>query len=154
RRSRPPPPHRSVPETPRTILRRSGAVEVGLDDDVDAALFRSARGGLVVGDRRRLAVAGGYQPVARYAHRVDHVLLHGFGAALRQALVHLVAAVGIRVALDDQLRAGEHVDGPLDFREQVERLLLDLGLAAVEREPDQAKDDVVTLAQHARFLAR
>src|ERR1051325_11223637 len=112
------------------------------DDELDAAILRTALRGAVVGDRDRLAVALGDHAVAGDV-LLDEVAPHRVGAALRQLEVGAIAALAVGVALDLDLdrrvvleRLGDLVEqcvrDPPDHRavglEEHGLLELDLGL--------------------------
>src|ERR1051325_4642126 len=112
------------------------------DDELDAAILRTALRGAVVGDRDRAPVALGDRAVAGDV-LLDEVAPHRVGAALRQLEVGAIAALAVGVALDLDLdrrvvleRLGDLVEqcvrDPPDHRavglEEHGLLELDLGL--------------------------
>ena len=79
-------------------------LELGFDDDVDAAIALAALLGVVIGDRLRLAVADRAQAERRHGKLVREVRAHGLGAPPRQREIVLVAALEDFVDFDNYFR--------------------------------------------------
>ena len=101
---------------PSTLLAAANRVvlliahQLRSDDDVDAPIPGPAPRGLVVSDRLGFAIAH-----SRDLRGVDprvgqYVLPHGLRPSLRQRIVGGVAAVRVRMALDNELAVGEGLD--------------------------------------------